>query len=256
MILKLGSKGKNVSELQKLLKEKGFFTHPNITENFGEVTQKAVIAFQRANGLLDDGIVGSRTWDKLSNKVVKINPATTGGKDEDFEDEDVIDFSKFPKIDGKYPTSPSALELVKLINGFNFTRKIRKIIWHCTASHQTATTKQIIDFHLKSKGWSRPGYHIIINPQGEWTYAVDFNLPSNGVAGHNYDSINISYIGGIDKNVKSFDNRTPEQRLTQELIYKAFKDKLPAATHHGHYEFSNKACPSYKVDQWIKEITK
>jgi len=253
MILRLGSKGRNVSELQRLLQARGFFKG-NITVNFGPITEAAVMAFQKANGLLDDGIVGPRTWNKLSTEVVKLNPVTTGGKDEDFEDDDVIDFSKMPKLDGKYPTSPSAVELVKFINGFNFTRRINKIVWHCTASHQTNTTKQIIDYHLKSLKWSRPGYHIIINPAGEWTYAVDFNTPSNGVAGHNSDSINIAYIGGIDRNIKPLDNRTKDQLETMELIYKAFFDKLKGVKHFGHNHFARKACPSFNVENWIKSL--
>jgi len=254
MILRLGSKGPRVAELQRLLRDRGFFNNPSITENFGPVTDSAVKAFQRANKLKDDGIVGPRTWDLLSTRVVVLTPVTSGGKDEDFEDDDVIDFSKLPKVDGKYPTSSSAIELVKFINNFNFKRKINKIVWHCTASHQTNTVKQIIDYHLKGLKWSRPGYHIIIDPRGEWTYATDFNTPSNGVAGHNSDSINISYIGGIDRNIKPIDNRTSEQLNTMEMIYKVLVNKLPAAKHFGHYHFAKKACPSYNVENWIKNM--
>jgi N-acetylmuramoyl-L-alanine amidase len=254
MILRLGSKGKNVTELQKLLKEKGFFNHPTFTENFGQVTDAAVRAFQKAKGLKVDGIVGSRTWNMLSEKAVQLTPIITGGKDEDFEDEDFIDFSKLPKLDGKYPTSNNALELVKFIRSFVFKRKTNKIVWHCTASNQKASTKQIIDYHLKTKKWSRPGYHIIIDERGQWTYSVDFNVSSNGVSGHNFDSINISYIGGIDSKVKPLDNRTPEQLLTMELLYKTFVDVLPKAKHFGHYHFAKKACPSYNVEKWISEM--
>lgn len=255
MILKQGSKGKQVAELQRLLKEHGFFKHPTITENFGPVTETAVKSFQKARGLKDDGIVGSRTWNLLSTKVVILTPVTTPvTNDEDFDDEDVIDITTLPKVDGKYPTSSSALELVKFINSFNFTRKINKIVWHCTASSQTNTTKQIIDYHLKTKKWSKPGYHIIIDSRGHWTYATDFNTSSNGVAGHNFDSLNISYIGGIDRTGKANDNRTEEQKNTMELIYKTLVDKLPKAKHYGHYHFANKACPSYNVENWIKNM--
>jgi N-acetylmuramoyl-L-alanine amidase len=252
MILRLGSKGPRVAELQRLLRDKGFFNNPSITENFGPVTDSAVRAFQKANKLKDDGVVGPRTWDLLSSAKVDIKPIITNTKDEDFDDD--IDITKLPKVDGKYPTSSSAIELVKFINSFNFKRKINKIVWHCTASHQTNTVKQIIDYHLKNLKWSRPGYHIIIDPRGEWTYATDFNTPSNGVAGHNFDSINISYIGGIDKNIKAIDNRTTEQLNTMEMIYKTLVNKLPTAKHFGHYQFSNKACPSYNVENWIKNM--
>lgn len=255
MILRLGSKGPRVAELQRLLRDRGFFTNPSITENFGPVTDSAVKAFQKANKLKEDGIVGPRTWNLLSTKPVTLTPVAKAiDSDEDFDDDDIIDINLLPKVDGRYPTSNSAIELVKFINQFNFKRKINKIVWHCTASNQGATTKQIIDYHLVTKKWSRPGYHILIDSRGQWTYAVDFNLASNGVAGHNFDSINISYIGGIDRRGRAEDNRTPEQLLTMELIYKIFVDKLPSAKHFGHYKFANKACPSFNVENWISSI--
>ena len=40
---------------------------PSVTEDgrFGNETERAIAAFQRATGLEDDGIVGTLTWDKL-----------------------------------------------------------------------------------------------------------------------------------------------------------------------------------------------
>ena len=53
-----------VMELQRLLADRG---HPSSdpSEQFGAATKQAVIAFQRANGCDDDGIVGNQTWAKL-----------------------------------------------------------------------------------------------------------------------------------------------------------------------------------------------
>jgi hypothetical protein len=53
-----------VMELQRLLADRG---HPSSdpSEEFGAATKQAVIAFQRANGCDDDGIVGNQTWAKL-----------------------------------------------------------------------------------------------------------------------------------------------------------------------------------------------
>ncbi len=254
MILRLGSTGANVTELQRLLKQHGFFNHPTFTTTFGPVTDTAVKAFQKARGLKVDGVVGPRTWNLLSTQPVVLNPVTTGGKDEEFEDDDFIDINSLPKIDGKYPTSSNALELVKFINGFEFERTIDEVIWHCTASNPNATVKQIVDYHLKSLKWSRPGYHILIDSRGQWSYVTDFNVPSNGVAGRNSRILNICYIGGIDNNRRALDTRTPEQLATMELIYKALIDKLPRVKHEGHYKYANKACPSYNVERWISTM--
>ncbi len=59
-ILELGSKGPDVTALQKRLRKLGF--SPGLIDGkFGTSTRVAVIAFQRSEGLLPDGIVGSRT---------------------------------------------------------------------------------------------------------------------------------------------------------------------------------------------------
>lgn len=55
MILKIGSKGEDVKILQSFLKLKA-------DGNFGPKTQVAVQKWQKSNGLIDDGIVGPRTW--------------------------------------------------------------------------------------------------------------------------------------------------------------------------------------------------
>jgi len=60
--LKQGSRGSEVKTLQTMLK----VASDGI---FGAKTKAAVVAYQKANGLVADGIVGPKTWAKLqSNK--------------------------------------------------------------------------------------------------------------------------------------------------------------------------------------------
>jgi peptidoglycan hydrolase-like protein with peptidoglycan-binding domain len=63
-ILRQGSKGSAVSELQQLLQSKGFYSG-KIDGDFGAGTTNAVLKFQKENGLVSDGIVGSSSWAKL-----------------------------------------------------------------------------------------------------------------------------------------------------------------------------------------------
>ncbi len=60
--LKRGSKGAEVLALQQKLKDLGYFpADVEIVDNFGPITQKAVRAFQAANGLAQSGIVDAKT---------------------------------------------------------------------------------------------------------------------------------------------------------------------------------------------------
>ncbi|WP_055074201.1 peptidoglycan-binding protein [Pseudanabaena sp. 'Roaring Creek'] len=63
-ILRQGSNGSDVVELQQLLQSKGFYSG-SIDGDFGAGTTNAVLKFQQANGLVADGIVGSSSWAKL-----------------------------------------------------------------------------------------------------------------------------------------------------------------------------------------------
>ena len=63
-MLRTGSRGDAVRKLQELLNAKGY-TCGDVDGIFGSKTYAAVLAFQKANGLAADGIVGSLTWGKL-----------------------------------------------------------------------------------------------------------------------------------------------------------------------------------------------
>lgn len=64
--LRLGSTGEKVKQLQQLLRDRGFNPGP-IDGSFGSGTEVAVMAFQKAQGLTADGVVGAQTWSALTN---------------------------------------------------------------------------------------------------------------------------------------------------------------------------------------------
>ncbi|ANX13824.1 hypothetical protein ABE41_017575 [Fictibacillus arsenicus] len=72
--LKQGINHNDVKQLQSLLKEKGFFKEQQTTTYFGPVTKKAVMDFQKANGLVVDGIVGKQTYKKLLENSFQEGP--------------------------------------------------------------------------------------------------------------------------------------------------------------------------------------
>lgn len=66
--LQFGSKGADVRSLQILLNEKAHSKHLVVDGDFGNNTKSVVTDYQRANGLVVDGIVGRNTWTALLNR--------------------------------------------------------------------------------------------------------------------------------------------------------------------------------------------
>ena len=128
-------------------------------------------------------------------------------------------------------------------------RKIDKIIIHCsaTAEGKDFTVADIDRWH-RARGFDCIGYHYIIYRDG----SVNLGRPVDRVGAHcfgqNRHSIGICYIGGCASNGKTpKDTRTPEQKEAIRQLVADLKEVYPMATVHGHYEFANKACPSFKI---------
>lgn len=68
--LKSGSKGDYVKQAQTLLAKKGYdIGKSGIDGKFGSATLAAVKKFQKDNGLTQDGIIGTKTWQKLEEEA-------------------------------------------------------------------------------------------------------------------------------------------------------------------------------------------
>lgn len=62
--LRLGSRGRSVAQLQQALSTTGDY-RAAIDGQFGDLTDAAVRRFQRRNGLVIDGVVGTCSWRTL-----------------------------------------------------------------------------------------------------------------------------------------------------------------------------------------------
>jgi len=74
-ISQVGSRGKEVTAIQEELKARGLFT-VGVTGYYGEETRKAVLRFQKQQGISQTGIAGPVTLKALGISVGTIPPAT------------------------------------------------------------------------------------------------------------------------------------------------------------------------------------
>lgn len=136
--------------------------------------------------------------------------------------------------------------------------KTEQIIWHCTASKEGMDFKAAdIDRWHRSQGWSCCGYHYVIDLDGTIEAARPEWAVGSHVSNHNYNTIGVVYVGGLDQNLRPKDTRTPAQKqslleLTLYLMSKyniKLKDVLPH-----HYYNKGKACPCITREQIQKEL--
>lgn len=129
-------------------------------------------------------------------------------------------------------------------------RKLEKIILHCSATPEgkhfdVATIRK---WHVEGNGWKDIGYHYVIYIDGSVHEGRPIALSGAHTSGHNKMSVGICYVGGCDstgKNAKDTLNDLQETAMVN--LIKALREKYGKLSLHGHNEFANKACPSFKV---------
>ena len=122
---------------------------------------------------------------------------------------------------------------------------MEKIIIHCsdTPNHREDSAADIHRWHLKA-GWSGVGYHYIIKRCGELEYGRPEYWQGAHAKGHNTNSIGICLIG---RDKYAWDQWETLTELIKELI-----NKYPDVKVMGHNEVSNKTCPNFNVQEWLK----
>ena len=103
-VLKSGSKGNEVKEVQRRLKAWGYYSGA-VDGVFGAGTKKAVIAFQKKNGLTADGVVGASTYKALgmnsSYQVLQGANASSGSNANGYNSSDVYLLAKTIYAEGR-----------------------------------------------------------------------------------------------------------------------------------------------------------
>lgn len=148
--------------------------------------------------------------------------------------------------------------------------KLQYLVLHCTATPEgrEVTVADIRRWHTSpvsvgGRGWKQPGYTDIIHLDGTVERIVDNNEDANvdpweitnGATGYNSVSRHVVYAGGMTKDMKApKDTRTPAQRKAMEEYVRDFHRRFPTVKIIGHNEVAAKACPSFDVQAWLREI--
>jgi len=136
-------------------------------------------------------------------------------------------------------------------------RDIDKIIIHCSATPKgkNFSAETIRKWHVEERGWSDIGYHYIVSIDGSLEYGRPVGLLGAHTRGHNRNSIGICYIGGMDVDMKEWeDTRTDEQKESIIDLIKIIKKFHPGAKVFGHRDFSTKSCPSFDAKKEYEKI--
>lgn len=163
--------------------------------------------------------------------------------------------------------------------------ELKYLVIHCTATPEgrEVTAGEIRSWHTDpvskgGRGWKQVGYTDMIHLDGTVERLVENNEDAyvdgweitNGAKGYNSCSRHIVYVGGVegtvnkagkivaklDKNGKTIpkDTRTLKQLHALEAYVKDFHARFPDVKIIGHNEVAAKACPSFDVQKWLKQI--
>lgn len=151
------------------------------------------------------------------------------------------------------------------------SKPLEYLVIHCTATREgrEVSSEEIRHWHTDpvskgGRGWKQVGYTDMIHLNGGVERLVDNNEDAtvdpweitNGASGYNSVSRHVVYVGGLSSDGKTAkDTRTSAQKAALERYVRLFHRRFPKVRIVGHNELNrSKACPSFDVRKWLKEI--
>ena len=139
-------------------------------------------------------------------------------------------------------------------------RQINEIFIHCSATQPKwmasnscqQKVEEIRRWHT-DKGWSDIGYHFVLDRQGDVCVGRPVERVGAHAKGHNKNSIGICLIGGFgsDADDKFEEHYTDLQRKALDNLINDLTDTHSNAKIRGHNEISFKACPGFRVKEYL-----
>lgn len=148
--------------------------------------------------------------------------------------------------------------------------RLERLVIHCTATPagREVSAADIRRWHTSpvaagGRGWKQVGYTDMIHLDGRIERLVDNNEDAmvdpwevtNGAKGYNTTSRHIVYVGGVAADGKTpADTRTSAQLQALERYVRDFHRRFPTVRIVGHNALAAKACPSFDVEAWLRQV--
>jgi len=135
-------------------------------------------------------------------------------------------------------------------------REINMIVVHCSATKEKRwyDADDIRSWHL-NRGFRDIGYHMIVRLDGSLEAGRKITEMGAHAKGYNTNSIGICYIGGLDKEGKAKDTRTPEQKKSLDRLIHSLRIAFGKLKVVGHRDLSVDLNGDGVIskDEWMKE---
>lgn len=180
-----GDRGETVKTVQTRLKALGYYTYSKITDFYGPITESAVRAFQKANGLSVDGVIGPKTLSKLnsSSAVAKGKTTTT-----------TTASSSNTKTVSVLGASSSSSSKVESMIAFARTKLGCRYVWGATGP-STFDCSGFVLTCLKSVGVSAPRTSASMSSVSSWDKISKANLQRGDLVFFSSSSAYVGHVG-------------------------------------------------------------
>ena len=135
-------------------------------------------------------------------------------------------------------------------------RQINLLVIHCSATKENQSfTVQALENSHRKRGFYGIGYHYYIRQSGEVINTRSLSRIGAHAKGHNRYSIGICYEGGLDKDGKPKDTRTPKQRAALRRLVNELLIRFPGCKVCGHRDLSPDLNHNGKIEpyEWTKQ---
>ena len=214
--IKKGSKGIIVEYWQEFLKNLQLYNY-KVDGDFGNLTHNSTIEFQRTNGLVADGIVGKRTWDK----AYELGVITTDEMEEPVVPEDfdlVIEKSYMPK--DEYRTTSEKKDWIFIHHTAGWNNPFNTIShWARDSRGQVATEFVLGGQKITNNDTEYDGVVVQAFPEGGygWHLGIGNNIMHRASVGIEVNNFGWLTEGGYYKRIggtKTWIKKTPGKFYT------------------------------------------